>query len=105
MDHAKKIPPETFLFAFKHSSLIDEIGLKMIYSWFGPCTVNIIRNAGSGRPLFYGLFESNRKEVCESRFDKIEHALNYGHFILVDLLKSIKKLWVDRQSHPAVICN
>lgn len=98
--HADMKPPENVLFVCKLNSHTDENGLEIIFSRFGPCTVNVIRDAVSGQSLCYAFVEFDTKEMCERAYFKMDNALIDDRFIRVDFSQSVSKLWFHHQNRP-----
>jgi len=80
--HADMKPPENVLFVCKLNPLTDENGLHIIFSRFGPCKVNIIKDASTGESLCYGFVEFEQKHMCERAYFKMENALIDDRFII-----------------------
>lgn len=96
--HADMKPPENVLFVCKLNPHTDENGLEIIFSRFGPCTVNVIRDAVSGQSLCYAFVEFETKEMCERAYFKMDSALIDDRFIRVDFSQSVSKLWFHHQN-------
>uniref|UniRef100_A0A6T6BV34 peptidylprolyl isomerase n=1 Tax=Compsopogon caeruleus TaxID=31354 RepID=A0A6T6BV34_9RHOD len=99
-------PPENVLFICKLNPLTREDDLEMIFSRFGECSVQIIREPETGNSLCYGFIEFDVREACEKAYFKMDNVLIDDRRVRVDFSQSVSKLWNRvRRGQRSKICD
>eukprot|EP00737_Agarophyton_chilense_P002344 gb/GEZJ01002663.1/.p2 GENE.gb/GEZJ01002663.1/~~gb/GEZJ01002663.1/.p2 ORF type:complete len:406 (-),score=63.32 gb/GEZJ01002663.1/:1771-2988(-) len=94
-------PPDNVLFICKLNPVTQAEDLEIIFSRFGHCTADILRDKETGDSLCYGFIEFENKQQCERAFFKMENAVIDDRRVLVDFSQSVSKLWnARRRSQP-----
>lgn len=86
-------PPDNVLFICKLNPVTQPSDLDTIFSRFGQCKADILRDRQTGDSLCYGFVEFQTKEQCERAFYKMENAVIDFRQIRVDFSQSVSKLW------------
>lgn len=86
-------PPENVLFVCKLNPVTEADDLEIIFSRFGECTAEILRDRSTGESLCYGFIEFENKTQCEKAYFKMDAALIDDRRIKVDFSQSVSKLW------------
>lgn len=93
---AEMKPPENVLFICKLNPVTEPDDLEIIFSRFGECKVDILRDRETGESLCYGFIEYETKEQCERAYFKMDSALIDDRRVHVDFSQSVSKLWNAR---------
>jgi RNA recognition motif-containing protein len=67
--------------------------LELIFSRFGECKAEIIKDKVTGESLCYGFIEFPDRKCCEQAFFKMNNCLIDDRRIRVDFSQSVAKLW------------
>ncbi|GJQ13467.1 hypothetical protein GpartN1_g5258.t1 [Galdieria partita] len=86
-------PPETTLFVCKLNPVTRSEDLELIFSRFGECKAEIIKDKVTGESLCYGFIEFPDRKACEQAFFKMNNCLIDDRRIRVDFSQSVAKLW------------
>ncbi|KAI0560067.1 Peptidyl-prolyl cis-trans isomerase [Gracilaria domingensis] len=86
-------PPDNVLFICKLNPVTQPEDLEIIFSRFGNCSADILRDKETGDSLCYGFIEFENKQQCERAFFKMENAVIDDRRVLVDFSQSVSKLW------------
>lgn len=86
-------PPENVLFICKLNPVTEAEDLEIIFSRFGECQAEILRDKKTGESLCYGFIEFEKKEQCEKAYFKMDSALIDDRRVRVDFSQSVSKLW------------
>lgn len=86
-------PPENVLFICKLNPATEADDLEIIFSRFGECKADILRDRKSGKSLCYGFIEFEKKEHCEKAYFKMDSTLIDDRRVRVDFSQSVSKLW------------
>lgn len=97
VEDADVAPPENVLFVCKLNKVTGSEDLEIIFSRFGECAVDVLREKESGESLGYGFVEFEKKEAAERAFFKMDQALVDDRRIKVDFSQSVSRLWNDRR--------
>ncbi len=91
-------PPENVLFVCKLNPITRDEDLEIIFSRFGSCTCEIVRDK-TGKSLGYGFVEFENQEECEEAYFKMENVLIDDRRIHVDFSQSVARYdeWADTQ--------
>lgn len=86
-------PPENVLFICKLNPVTEAEDLEIIFSRFGECKADILRDKTTGDSLCYGFIEFEDKKQCENAYFKMDSALIDDRRVRVDFSQSVSKLW------------
>uniref|UniRef100_A0A7S0ZJ10 Peptidyl-prolyl cis-trans isomerase n=1 Tax=Timspurckia oligopyrenoides TaxID=708627 RepID=A0A7S0ZJ10_9RHOD len=86
-------PPENVLFVCKLNPVTKSHDLDLIFSRFGACRSEVMRDSKSGRSLGYAFIEFERKEECERAYFRMDNCLIDDRNVRVDFSQSVSKLW------------
>lgn len=86
-------PPENVLFICKLNPVTEAEDLEIIFSRFGECKADILRDKKTGDSLCYGFIEFEDKKHCENAYFKMDSALIDDRRVRVDFSQSVSKLW------------
>ena len=86
-------PPEEVLFIAKLNPVTNSEDLEIIFSRFGPCKCQVIRDYQTGDSLCFGFVEFTKKAHCEEAYFKMDNVLIDDRRIKVDFSQSVSKLW------------
>lgn len=86
-------PPENVLFICKLNPVTEAEDLEIIFSRFGECKADILRDRKTGESLCYGFIEFEDKKHCENAYFKMDSALIDDRRVRVDFSQSVSKLW------------
>mmetsp|Transcript_39337 Transcript_39337/g.156164 ORF Transcript_39337/g.156164 Transcript_39337/m.156164 type:complete len:298 (-) Transcript_39337:6803-7696(-) len=86
-------PPENVLFVARLNPVTQAEDLEIIFSRFGECKVDIIRDKSTGDSLCYGFIEFEDVKSCERAYFKMDNTLVDDRRIKVDFSQSVSKLW------------
>lgn len=97
-------PPENTLFVCKLNPVTRAEDLELIFSRFGECKAEIIKDKVTGESLCYGFIEFPDRKACEQAFFKMNNCLIDDRRIKVDFSQSVAKLWnrVRRGYHDRI---
>lgn len=90
-------PPDTVLFVCKMNEVTDGDDLEIIFSRFGECRADVIRDNRTGKSLGYAFVEFQNAEQCERAYYKMDKALVDDRRIRVDFSQSVSGLWNKRR--------
>lgn len=90
-------PPDNVLFVCKLNPVTEADDLEIIFSRFGDCKVDVMRDRETGASLCYGFVEYSRREACEKAFFRLNNALVDDRRVRVDFSQSVSKLWNARR--------
>mmetsp|Transcript_18842 Transcript_18842/g.47342 ORF Transcript_18842/g.47342 Transcript_18842/m.47342 type:complete len:287 (+) Transcript_18842:454-1314(+) len=88
-------PPDHVLFICKLNKVTRSSDLDLIFSRFGECQADIIKDQKTGDSLCYGFIEFETKKACEDAYFKMNNCLIDDRRIKVDFSQSVSKLWND----------
>lgn len=88
-------PPDNVLFVCKLHPVTDAEGLQIIFSRFGECHAEVIKDRETGESLCYAFIEFETKQQCENAYFKMDNALIDDRSVRVDFSQSVSKLWND----------
>ena len=91
--HADLRPPDNVLFVCKINPITEAEDLEIIFSRFGECKADIIRDKRTGKSLNYAFIEFKNANQCEKAYYKMDSALIDDRRIRVDFSQSVSKLW------------
>eukprot|EP00190_Bangiopsis_sp_CCMP1999_P000935 CAMPEP_0198730334 /NCGR_PEP_ID=MMETSP1475-20131203/24075_1 /TAXON_ID= ORGANISM="Unidentified sp., Strain CCMP1999" /NCGR_SAMPLE_ID=MMETSP1475 /ASSEMBLY_ACC=CAM_ASM_001111 /LENGTH=496 /DNA_ID=CAMNT_0044493125 /DNA_START=1 /DNA_END=1491 /DNA_ORIENTATION=+ len=86
-------PPENVLFVARLNPVTTAEDLEIIFSRFGECKVDIIKDKVTGDSLCYGFIEYDDKAAAEKAYFKMDNTLIDDRRIKVDFSQSVSKLW------------
>lgn len=86
-------PPENVLFVCKLNAVTDSEDLETIFSRFGKCSAEVIRDHETGDSLCYAFVEFESKDHCEKAYFNMDNALIDDRRVRVDFSQSVSKLW------------
>jgi peptidyl-prolyl cis-trans isomerase-like 4 len=86
-------PPDNTLFVCKLNPVTRAEDLELIFSRFGECKAEIIKDKVTGESLCYGFIEFPDRKCCEQAFFKMNNCLIDDRRIRVDFSQSVAKLW------------
>lgn len=86
-------PPDHVLFVCKLNPVTESEDLEIIFSRFGECKADILRDRSTSASLCYGFIEFENKSQCEKAYFKMEGALIDDRRVHVDFSQSVSKLW------------
>lgn len=86
-------PPDNVLFVCKLNSITKPEDLQIIFSRFGECDADIIKDRDTGESLGYAFIEFQTKTQCEKAYFKMDNALIDDRRVHVDFSQSVSKLW------------
>lgn len=86
-------PPENVLFVCKLNSVTEGEDLEIIFSRFGKCSAEVIRDHETGESLCYAFVEFESKSQCEKAYFHMDSALIDDRRVRVDFSQSVSKLW------------
>lgn len=86
-------PPENVLFICKLNPVTEADDLEIIFSRFGECKADILRDKITGDSLCYGFVEFEDKKQCEKAYFKMDSSLIDDRRVRVDFSQSVSKLW------------
>lgn len=86
-------PPENVLFICKLNPVTEAEDLEIIFSRFGECNADILRDKDTGDSLCYGFIEFDTKAQCEKAYFKMDNVLIDDRRIHVDFSQSVSRLW------------
>lgn len=90
-------PPESVLFVCKLNPVTEADDLEIIFSRFGECKADVLRDSATGASLCYGFIEYRQKEQAEKAFFKLDNCLIDDRRIRVDFSQSVSRLWNARR--------
>lgn len=90
-------PPENVLFVCKLNPVTEAEDLETIFSRFGKCSAEVIRDHETGDSLCYAFIEFESKGHCEKAYFKMDDALIDDRRVHVDFSQSVSKLWNDNR--------
>ncbi|KAG5190088.1 hypothetical protein JKP88DRAFT_176062 [Tribonema minus] len=88
---ADAAPPENVLFGCKLNPVTTDDDLEIIFTRFGPCKAEIVRDHITGDSLNYAFVEFETVEACEEAFKKMNNVLIDDRRIRVDFSQSVPK--------------
>eukprot|EP00871_Galdieria_phlegrea_P000752 jgi/Galph1/1678/GphlegSOOS_G357.1 len=86
-------PPENTLFVCKLNPVTRAEDLEIIFSRFGECKAEVIRDKVTNESLCYGFIEFLDRQASEQAFFKMDNCLIDDRRIRVDFSQSVAKLW------------
>lgn len=86
-------PPENVLFVCKLNPVTEAEDLETIFSRFGKCSAEVIRDHDTGDSLCYAFVEFESKDHCEKAYFNMDNALIDDRRVRVDFSQSVSKLW------------
>ncbi|CAM9859520.1 unnamed protein product [Ascophyllum nodosum] len=86
-------PPENVLFVCKLNPVTTDDDLEIIFTRFGNCRAEIIRDHITGESLNYSFVEFDAVESCEEAYKKMHNVLIDDRRIRVDFSQSVAKEW------------
>lgn len=86
-------PPDNVLFICKLNPITEAEDLEIIFSRFGECKADILRDKSTSASLCYGFIQFEDKKQCEKAYFKMDNALIDDRRIHVDFSQSVSKLW------------
>lgn len=86
-------PPDNVLFICKLNPVTEAEDLEIIFSRFGECRADIIKDRKSNESLCYGFIEFDSRNQCERAYFKMDNALIDDRRVRVDFSQSVSKLW------------
>jgi peptidyl-prolyl cis-trans isomerase-like 4 len=95
--HADMKPPDNVLFVCKLNAVTEADDLEIIFSRFGECRADIVRDRETGASLCYAFIEYADRAACEKAFFKLDNCLIDDRRVRVDFSQSVSKLWNARR--------
>lgn len=86
-------PPDNVLFICKLNPLTQADDLEIIFSRFGECKVDILKDRKTGDSLCYGFIEYETSKQCERAYFKMDAVIIDDRRVKVDFSQSVSKLW------------
>lgn len=90
-------PPDNVLFVCRLNPITEGDDLEIIFSRFGNCTADVIRDPKTGASLNYAFIEYENSKQCENAFHKMDKALVDDRRIRVDFSQSVSRLWNENR--------
>jgi peptidyl-prolyl cis-trans isomerase-like 4 len=94
---ADVVPPDNVLFVCKLNAVTQAEDLEIIFSRFGECRADILRDGTTGASLCYGFVEYSSRAAAEKAYFKLDNCLIDDRRIRVDFSQSVSKLWNARR--------
>ena len=90
-------PPENMLFVCKLNPITEDEDLEIIFSRFGECKCDIIRDYKTGDSLNYAFIEFEQIDSATQAYFKMDGALVDDRRIKCDFSQSVSNLWNQRR--------
>jgi peptidyl-prolyl cis-trans isomerase-like 4 len=97
IDSADVAPPDNVLFVCKLNPVTQAEDIEIIFSRFGECRADILRDSATGASLCYGFVEYGNREATEKAYFKLDNCLIDDRRVRVDFSQSVSKLWNARR--------
>lgn len=90
-------PPDNVLFVCRLNAHTEADDLEIIFSRFGECRADVVRDPKTGKSLNYAFVEFQTAEQCERAYYKMDKALVDDRRIRVDFSQSVSGLWNENR--------
>lgn len=94
-------PPDNVLFVCRLNPVTEADDLEIIFSRFGECRADIIRDHRTKDSLCYAFVEFGSAAACEKAYHKMDKALVDDRRIRVDFSQSVSRLWNAHRRNKA----